>query len=952
MGTINLDKIFNPQSVAIIGASDVEGSVGYAIVKNFSQQGYTGKVYLVNPRKPAILGVKTYAAVTQIPEPIDLAMIATPAKFVPEVVEECGKVGVKGAIIVSAGFKEIGAEGKALEDKITESAKKYNLRIIGPNCIGIIRPRISLNATFLDKVPKPGNVAFISQSGALGAAILDYAIHENIGFSNFVSIGSMVDVDFGDLIDYFGTDPKTKSILMYMEGITDARKFMSAARHFARTKPIIVVKSGKFGESAKAAASHTGSLSGEDGIYDAAFKRAGVVRVEEIADLFNSAEVLGTQPLPKGPNIAIITNAGGPGVMTSDAVIARGGKLAKLSQKTLDALNKVLPPFWSHSNPLDVLGDASPERYRAALEACLNDENIDGIVIVFTMQAVSKPIEIANAIVDLVKSKTYHNKTILTSFMGFGQVSEANAILNSNNIPTYSTPEQAIKTYMYMHQYQRNVELIYETPEELPVDASPPKRPIMVIFRNAASEDREVLTEDEAKKILKYYNFPVVRTEVANSVDEAVAYAQQMGYPVVMKILSPQIIHKSDVGGVILNIRSEDEVRKAFETLIQRATAYNPNAQIIGATVQPMIQMKGTEIILGGKSDPVFGPTILFGMGGVGVELFKDCATGLPPLNTTLIKRMLEETKIYKLLKGYRGSPPANLKKLEETISQFSQLLTDFPQIKEIDINPLLINEKDLTILDARIIIDKDSVFKKFEPHQHMIISPYPKKYELMWKLRDGQNVLLRPIKPEDEPMWLEMFQNFSEESIRYRFFQMLKDTPHEVRVRYCNIDYDREVALVAELMEGGRRKLLGVSRLSIEPDGRHGEMSFIVGDRWQGQGLGTKLVDYTLEIAKEKGIEHLYAIMLPDNYRAISLTKKMGFDLEYLSDSTVKGELDLKEEIIQEKCPYLPEPPKTEISPQLEQTPISTQEQESPTKEKEAIMKKKEIPPETAVST
>jgi acetyltransferase len=952
MGTINLDKIFNPQSVAIIGASDVEGSVGYAIAKNFSQQGYTGKVYLVNPRKPEILGVKTYAAVTQIPEPIDLAMIATPAKFVPEVVEECGKVGVKGAIIVSAGFKEIGAEGKALEDKITESAKKYNLRIIGPNCIGIIRPRISLNATFLDKVPKPGNVAFISQSGALGAAILDYAIHENIGFSNFVSIGSMVDVDFGDLIDYFGTDPKTKSILMYMEGITDARKFMSAARHFARTKPIIVVKSGKFGESAKAAASHTGSLSGEDGIYDAAFKRAGVVRVEEIADLFNSAEVLGTQPLPKGPNIAIITNAGGPGVMTSDAVIARGGKLAKLSQKTLDALNKVLPPFWSHSNPLDVLGDASPERYRAALEACLNDENIDGIVIVFTMQAVSKPIEIANAIVDLVKSKTYHNKTILTSFMGFGQVSEANAILNSNNIPTYSTPEQAIKTYMYMHQYQRNVELIYETPEELPVDASPPKRPIMVIFRNAASEDREVLTEDEAKKILKYYNFPVVRTEVANSVDEAVAYAQQMGYPVVMKILSPQIIHKSDVGGVILNIRSEDEVRKAFETLIQRATAYNPNAQIIGATVQPMIQMKGTEIILGGKSDPVFGPTILFGMGGVGVELFKDCATGLPPLNTTLIKRMLEETKIYKLLKGYRGSPPANLKKLEETISQFSQLLTDFPQIKEIDINPLLINEKDLTILDARIIIDKDSVFKKFEPHQHMIISPYPKKYELMWKLRDGQNVLLRPIKPEDEPMWLEMFQNFSEESIRYRFFQMLKDTPHEVRVRYCNIDYDREVALVAELMEGGRRKLLGVSRLSIEPDGRHGEMSFIVGDRWQGQGLGTKLVDYTLEIAKEKGIEHLYAIMLPDNYRAISLTKKMGFDLEYLSDSTVKGELDLKEEIIQEKCPYLPEPPKTEISPQLEQTPISTQEQESPTKEKEAIMKKKEIPPETAVST
>lgn len=930
MVTLNLDKIFNPQSVVIIGASDKEGSVGHAIVKNFTQLGYTGKVYFVNPRKPELFGVKTYPTVLAVPEPCDLAMIATPAPTVPAIVEECGKAGVKGAIIVSAGFKEIGPEGKALEEKIIDLSKKYNIRIIGPNCIGIIRPRINLNATFLDKVPKPGNVAFISQSGALGAAILDYAINENIGFSNFVSIGSMVDVDFGDLIDYFGTDPKTKSILMYIEGITDARKFMSAARHFARTKPIIVVKSGKFTESAKAVASHTGSMSGEDSIYDAVFKRAGVVRVDEIADLFNSAEVLSTQPLPKGPNIAIITNAGGPGVMTSDAVIGAGGKLAKISQKTIESLNKVLSPFWSHGNPVDVLGDASPEAYRAAVEACINDENVDGVIVVLTPQAVTKPIETANAIVDLVKNQAYQNKTILTSFIGFGKVAEANAILNANNIPTYSTPEQAVKTYMYMYQYQRNIELLYETPEELPVDAAPPRRPINVIFKNAASEDREVLTEDEAKKILKYYNFPVVRTEVANNVEEAVAFAQQMGFPVVMKILSPQIIHKSDAGGVILNIHSEAEVRQAFETLIQRATAYNPDAQIIGATIQPMVQMKGTEIIIGGKTDPVFGPTILFGMGGVGVELFRDYAMGIPPLNTTLIKRLLEETKVFRLLKGYRGTPPANIKKLEETLLLFSQLLTDFPQIKEIDINPLLINEKDATILDARIIIDKDAVYKKFEPHEHMIVSPYPKKYETIWKLKNGQDVLLRPIKPEDEFMWLEMFQSLSEESIRYRFFQMLKDTPHEVRVRYCNIDYDREVAIVAELMEGGRRKLLGVSRLNIEPDGKHGEMSFLVSDRYQGLGLGTKLVDYTLDIAKEKGVENLYAIMLPDNYRAISLTRKMGFDLEYLSDSTVKGTLDLREEILQDKCPYLPEPPKTEVK--TEEKPASKTEAKAKT--------------------
>ncbi|MCW3996165.1 MAG: bifunctional acetate--CoA ligase family protein/GNAT family N-acetyltransferase [Candidatus Bathyarchaeota archaeon] len=903
MVTTNLDKIFNPQSVAIIGASDVEGSVGYAIVKNFTQMGYAGKVYFVNVRKPEILGVKTYPSILQIPEPVDLAMIATPAKTVPDVIDECGRAKVKGVIIVSAGFKETGAAGKVLEEKILEVARKYGIRVIGPNCIGIIRPRKNLNATFLDKMPKPGNVAFLSQSGALGSAILDWAIHENIGFSNFVSVGSMIDVDFGDLIDYFGGDPKTKSILMYVEGITEARKFMSAAKHFARTKPIIVVKSGKFSESAKAAASHTGSLSGEDGIYDAAFKRAGIVRVNEIEDLFNAAEVLGTQPLPKGPRLAIITNAGGPGVMATDALIAQGGKLAQLSQKTLDSLDAVLPPFWSHGNPIDVLGDARQERYKAAVEACLNDENIDGILIVFTQQAVSESVEIAKSIVELVRNKAYNTKTILTSFMGYGAVQEANNILNTHNIPTYSTPEQAIKTYMYMYNYQRNIELLYETPEELPVDASPPKRPIMAILRNAAFEDREVLTEDEAKKILKYYNLPVVRTAVANNVDEAIAFAQDMGFPVVLKILSPQIVHKSDAGGVILNVRNPKEVREAFELLIQRATSYNPNAQIIGVTVQPMIQKKGYELILGGKTDPVFGPVILFGMGGIGVELFKDYSIGLPPLNTTLIRRMMEETKIYQLLRGYRGEAAVDIKRLDETILLFSQLLVDFPQIKEIDINPLLINEKDAFILDARIVIDKTKVCKKFEPHEHMVISPYPKKYEVLWSLKNGQEVLLRPIKPEDEPLWLEWFQSLSEESIRYRFFQMLKDTPHEVRVRYCNIDYDREIALVAEIVENGKRKILGVSRVSIEPDGKSGEMAFIVSDYWQGLGLGTKMVDYTLDIAKEKGLESIYAIMLPDNYRALSLTKKMGFNIEYLNDGTVKAELNLKEEDIESVC-------------------------------------------------
>jgi acetyltransferase len=895
--TLNLEKIFNPQSVAIVGASDEEGTVGYALMKNFKELGFEGKIYPVNIRKTEILGTKAYQTIEQIPEPVDLAVIATPAKTVPDIVEQCGKAGIKGIVIISAGFKEIGAEGKALEDKLFEIKRKYDLRIIGPNCLGVIRPGIRLNATFINRMPKPGNIAFISQSGALGSAILDLAIHENIGFSNFVSIGSMIDVDFGDLIDYFGTDPKTRSILMYIEGLTDARKFMSAARHFARTKPIIVVKAGKFSESAKAAASHTGSLTGEDMIYDAAFKRAGMVRVDEIADLFNCAEVLGLQPLPKGPNLAIITNAGGPGVMATDALIAKGGKLAKISQKTMDTLNSFLPHYWSRGNPIDILGDAKADRYRAVVEACLNDEGVDGILIIYTAQAVAEPVEIARSIIELTKSGAYQNKTILTSFMGFGAVEKANSIFNENSIPTYSTPEQAIKTYLYMVQYKRNLELIYETPEELPVDVVPPKHPITVIMRNAAMENRELLNEAEAKKLLEYYEFPVVKTAVAKTADEAVTLASLIGYPVVLKILSPQIVHKTEAGGVSLDLTNEAEVREAFECIVQKAKQYDSNAEILGVTVQPMIKKKGYEVIIGAKTDPLFGPVILFGMGGVGVELFKDFAIGLPPLNQTLVRRIMEETKVYQLLRGYRNVPPANIKLLEEIMVRFSQMLVDFPQLKEVDINPLFISESEAFAIDARIVIDKERVFQKFEPHQHLVISPYPKKYETLWKLRDGRTVLLRPIKPEDEPLWLEMFQNFSEESIRYRFFQIIKDTPHEVRVRYCNIDYDREMAIVAELEEGGHRKILGVVRVGLEPDRKSGEIAFIVADPWQGLGLGTKMIDHMIDVCKDMGVETLYAIMLLDNMRAINLMRKMGFAIKYVEEGTAKGILNLKEE-------------------------------------------------------
>ena len=897
MVTLNLDKIFNPKSVAVVGASDEEGTVGYTLMKNLTESNYEGKVYPVNIRKKEILGLKACQSVEQLPEAVDLVIIATPSKTVPDVVEQCGKAGIVGIIILSAGFKEIGPEGKALEDKILQIQKKHSLRIIGPNCLGIIHPDLNLNATFTGKMPKSGNMAFISQSGALGSAILDWAIHENIGFSHFVSLGSMIDVAFGDLIDYFGTDPRTKSILMYIEGIVDARKFMSAARHFARTKPIIVVKAGKFAESAKAAASHTGSLTGEDMVYDAAFKRAGMVRVDEVNDLFNSAEVLGTQPLPKGPNLAIITNAGGPGVMATDSLLTRGGSLAKLSQKTMDELNSILPHYWSRGNPVDILGDARAERFRKAVELCLDDENVDGLLIIYAPQAVASPAGIAKSIVDLWKEKRFHNKTILTCFMGYGEVEEANRIFNQNNVPTYSTPEQAVKAYMYMYQYERNLELLYETPEELPVDIVSPKRPLAVIMRNAVGENRELLNEAEAKTFLEYYDIPVARSFVARTPDEAVTVASRVGYPVVAKILSPQIVHKSDAGGVVLDIDNEVKLREAFDQITHRAKEYDPHAEILGVTVQHMVEKRGQEVILGAKYDSLFGPVILFGMGGVGVEVFKDFAIGLPPLNQTLARRMMEETKVFQLLKGFRNMPPANIKQLEEIMVRFSQMLVDFPQLKEVDINPLLVNESQAIALDARIVIDKGRVFAKIEPHQHLVISPYPKKYEIPWKLRDGRTVLLRPIKPEDEPMWLEMFQSFSEESIRYRFFQILKDTPHEVRVRYCNIDYDREIAIVAEMTEEGRRKILGVVRLIVEPDGRSGEIAFIVADPWQGLGLGTKMIEYVIEICKDKDLESIYGIMLPDNRRAIRVMKDMGFAIEYCDDGTVKGTLNLKEE-------------------------------------------------------
>ena len=872
-GIENLDKIFKPKSITVIGASNRIGSAGYRIFRNLIGSEYDGVVYPINPNYESIQGVQSYKNITDLPKTPDLAVIVTPSRAVLDIVEQCGKKGIKGILIISAGFKEIGEEGKKLEKKLESIRKKYGLRIVGPNCVGIIMPYLGMNSTFAGAMPDKGNIALFSQSGAVCGSILDWAASAKVGFSSFVSVGSMLDVDFGDLIDYFGRDIHTRSIVLYVESITHARKFMSAARSFARVKPIIVIKSGRFKEGAKAASSHTGAMAGEDYIYDAAFKRAGCVRVKHISELFNCASILAKQPRPTGNNLAIITNAGGPGVLATDAIVENGGKLAELSKETIEELNKFLPVYWSKRNPMDIIGDSDEEAYRKTIEVALKDKNIDGIIVISVPQVMANPKKLAENIIDISKKST---KPILTSFVGEESVQYARQILNRNNVPTYATPEEAVESYMHLYHYARNLELLYETPEERNVETTEKsKDKINEIIQNALNEDRTLLYENEAKLILELYGIKSTRPLLAKTADEAVKLAQKIGFPVVMKIHSPQITHKSDSGGVALNLDCETSVRDAFNQMLKTVKKNVPEAIIEGATIQKMVKNAGSEFILGSKKDPVFGSIILFGLGGIFTELFNDRAIGFPPLNQVLAQRILEKTKAYRLLKGYRNIPPANMKVVEETMINFSQLIEDHPEISELDINPLIPQGDDLIAVDARIVIDKHP-----ENKPHMIISKYPSHFIKKVTLKDGTEVTLRPIKPEDEPLWQEMFDSFSQETVRYRFFRVIKETPHKMRTRYCNIDYDREIGIVAEIKQKGKRRFLGVTRIIADPGSdEEAEFALVVSDEWQRQGLGAEFIDYTLEIARKKGFKKIYGPVLKDNIPMIKLCREKEFE-------------------------------------------------------------------------
>jgi acetyltransferase len=886
-----LNVFFSPENVAVIGATETAGSVGRTILWNLVTSPFGGTVFPVNPKRPSVLGLKAYKSIGDVPDEVDLAVVVTPAATVPAVVAECGEAGVKGVVIISAGFKETGPEGAELERRVLEQARKYRIRIIGPNCLGVMSPLSGLNATFATTIARPGNVGFISQSGALCTAVLDWSLKEMVGFSAFLSLGSMLDVGWGDLIYYLGNDPRTRTIVIYMETIGDARSFISAAREVALNKPIIVIKAGRTPAAAKAAASHTGSLAGSDEVLDAAFRRCGVLRVNTIADLFYMAEVLSKQPSPKGPHLTILTNAGGPGVLATDSLITGGGELSGISSDTMQAFNQVLPAVWSHNNPIDIIGDASPERYAKTVEIAAKDPASDGLLVVLTPQAMTDPTQTAEHLRPYAKLA---GKPILASWMGGADVHAGEEILNRAGIPTFPYPDTAARAFNYMWQYSYNLRGLYETPS-LPEDTAectPDRARAAEIIRKARDAGRTILTEAESKELLTAYCIPTVQTLVAATEDEAVDLAGRIGYPVVLKLYSETITHKTDVGGVQLNLREAGAVREAWRKIQTSVAAKAGTQHFQGVTVQPMISSEGYEIILGSSLDAQFGPVLLFGAGGQLVEVFKDRALALPPLNTTLARRMMEQTKIFKALEGVRGRKPVDIAELEGLLVRFSRLVVEQRWIQEIDINPLLASPERLIALDARVVVHGPEVAADKLPKT--AIRPYPSRYVSEWKLKDGSPVTIRPIRPEDEPLMVKFHETLSERSVYLRYFHLMnlsQRTAHERLTRICFIDYDREMALVAER----DHEILGVGRLTKIHGTNDAEVAVLVSDNYHGLGLGKELLARLLIVGADEKLDRLTADILPDNRDVMRVCEKLGFRLKHsLEDEVVKAEFEL----------------------------------------------------------
>jgi len=882
----NLDSIFRPERIALIGVSINPNSVSGKVLTNLIGSGFKGVIYPVNRTSEAVLGIPCFSSLDSLPRKPDLAVICSSAPEVSEWVQACGESGINGIIIMSAGFRETGEEGLKLENDIKEIKKKFpDMRIIGPNCLGIIIPELKLNLSFAPSLPPKGNIAFISQSGALCTSVLDRAREEKIGFSFFISLGNAIDVDFGHLIDYLGADESTRFIILYIESISNARNFMSAARAFARTKPVIVYKAGRFPESAAVAASHTGAMASEDNIYDAAFQRTGITRVYDIGEIFDCAALIGRNKIPSGDRLAIVTNAGGPGVMATDKLIESGGTLARLDEDTMNELNASLPSIWSHGNPVDVIGDDRYKRLARSASIVLEDKNVDALLVILTPQAMTNVTAAAKAIGEL-QSAT--KKPILASWIGGEQMKEGIRILNDNRVATYTTPEQAVRAFMTLVEYARNLKILYETPKDIPLEFTFDRDEIRNAFSSVLKEKSRTLSEKKSKELLNAYGIPVSMPKVAHSSAEAVQFSKEIGYPVVFKIMSPDITHKSDSGGVILNIRNDSQVLAAYDQILDNIKLSKPGARVEGVTVQPMVNTAGSvEIILGIKRDPVFGTVILTGAGGVTAELYQDKSLGFPPLNERLARRMLEQLKIWPLLKGYRGSKPVDMDKLLEAMIRLSYLAADYPEIKELDINPLLVAPDGLVAVDARIVTETGEDKKGKSKYNHLAIVPYPEEYVTVPMKIKNIEIIMRPIKPEDEPLWFELLDSCSRESIYSRFNSFFHYSVHEVATRYCYIDYDREIAIVAETEEKGQKKIIGIGRLIADPEHETVEYAILVADKWQNMEIGSHLTDYCLEISKKWGLKKIVAQTTSDNHRIISMFKKRNFSLEHDKDTS-----------------------------------------------------------------
>ena len=886
MGQHNLRMLFSPKSVAVIGASERANAVGEIVFRNMLESGYRGLLYAVNPAHQEVQGQRAYASIEEIQTPVEMVVICTEAETVPDIIEACGKRGVRAAVVLSAGFTEASARGAALERTMLANAKNYGVRIIGPNCLGIIRTALGLNATFFKGRIKSGNLALVSQSGALCTAILDWAPTNDIGFSSVVSMGAASDVDFGEILDYLATDAQTSSILIYVEGIHKVRGFMSALRAAARSKPVFVIKVGRHDAGSRAARSHTGALVGSDDVFDAALRRAGVVRVESIGGLFSAAKSLASRHRYSGNRLAIITNGGGPGVMATDRAVDVGVSVASLCHETIDRLNQVLPAIWSHNNPVDIIGDATPQRYHDAIRICMADPGVDGVLVILTPQAMTQPLEVATL---LVEDAGTFSKPLLTSWMGAAQTMEGRARFAQAGIPSSSTPEAAVEAYSYITTYHRNQHLLAQVPGPLSHRDAPDVAGARMLIESVLAERRKVLSEMESKALLSAFHIPVANTVVARSPSEALLLAEEFGFPVAMKINSPDITHKSDTGGVKLNLMNAAAVRNAYHEITEGVRTNRPDARIDGVALQPMVcKPNGRELMVGVISDPIFGPVISFGVGGTAVEVLRDRAIALPPLNGFLARELIGGTRVAKLLGSFRHMPPVHMEALESLLLRVSEMVCELPWLREMDINPLIVDEHGLSAVDARVMVDYAPV--SADRYAHMAIHPYPAHLMTHWQLPNGTDVTIRPMRPEDAAIEQEFVRHLSDEAKYFRFMHAVQELSEPMLVRFTQLDYDRELALIAVTEEKGREVEIGVCRYAINPDGESCEFALVVSDQWQHKGIGHRLMGSLIDAARSKGLKAMEDEVMSSNHEMLKLVATLGFTVATSQeDSSIK---------------------------------------------------------------